>query len=527
MSVASLRKFQVTSNFSHRESYDLIVIGAGISGLSTGALWLKNRPDSSVLVVEKEPHPGGYVTAYKRRSYIFETTQLLPDIRDLLKYMGISLLLKQYEDIFLRRIVVDGDDVGEYYFPIGLENFTSYLMKEFSEDARRIERFLNYARELFSQVGTLKASMTLAEKIIVPFTAPKVVANLNKTFAQLLDKFGIVNARLRGVLETFTIFAGVPPSRASAIYTIGVMFSMIRGPFRPMGYFDELPAAMASTIQALGGELLFRTTVEKIVVKNGSAGGIKIAGENRVIGGDRIVTTVDSNVAMHELVGDENLPSAYVKKLRKTAMSCSSLNVSLGLDDAIDPSKANLDYPYTIISTPTGTTEKLFGALQKGENAFSEHCFHMGVACPSLTTGGKTTLTLRGVPFGPGMWKTWRENDPGRYREEKDQWGDFFIALAEKYLIPGLKNHIVVKDISTPATYARYSGSPTGSIYDMELSVNQFGPKRLPVKTPIVNLYQPKFGHGIYGCVMGGVQVVDLLLDRAFNGGNTLFDPVR
>ena len=87
--------------------------------------------------------------------------------------------------------------------------------------------------------------------------------------------------------------------------------------------------------------------------------------------------------------------------------------------------------------------------------------------------------------------------------------------------------HIVVKDIATPATYARYSGSPSGSLYDMASLVTQFGPKRLPMITPVKNLYQPKFSHGLYGTMMNGVQVVDLLVDRKFNGGNSLFAPIN
>lgn len=78
-----------------------------------------------------------------------------------------------------------------------------------------------------------------------------------------------------------------------------------------------------------------------------------------------------------------------------------------------------------------------------------------------------------------------------------------------------------------PATYARYSGSPTGSLYDMASLVTQFGPKRLPMETPIRNLLQPKFSHGLYGTMMNGVQVVDLMLDRKFNNGNSLFNPNR
>jgi phytoene dehydrogenase-like protein len=232
-------------------------------------------------------------------------------------------------------------------------------------------------------------------------------------------------------------------------------------------------------------------------------------------------------LAMRRLVGDEYLPEKYIQKLEKIIMSPSSFNVALGLDDKIDLEKLDLDYPYNVVSTGLGTAEKLFNAFLAGNHGFSKECFHAAVICPSLTTGAKNTITIRSTPWALNGWKEMRENNNEKYQAEKEKWGDFLISIAEKYFIPGLKEHIVVKDISTPATYARYSGSPTGSIYDMASLVTQFGPKRLPMKTPIQNLYQPKFAHGLYGTMMNGVQVVDLMLDRKFNNGNSLFIPKK
>lgn len=282
---------------------------------------------------------------------------------------------------------------------------------------------------------------------------------------------------------------------------------------------------MTRLYQQWGGEIRLRAEVEKIVVDQGKAVGVKVKGDDGMIRAKRVVTTIDPMIAMRHLVGDNHLSPQYIEKLEGTVMSCSSLNVALGLDDAIDLSGMDLDYPYNVVSTGRGTTEKLFDGFLVGNNAFSPDCFHLAVVCPSLTTGAKNTVTLRGVPFAMSDWSRWRKEDPGRYKEEKERWGDFFVDMAEKYLIPGLSSHIVVRDIATPATYARYSGSPTGSIYDMAALVTQFGPKRLPMKTPIVNLFQPKFAHGLYGGMMNGVQVVDLMLDRAFNAGNSLFNP--
>jgi len=477
------------------------------------------------LIIEKNSYPGGYSTAYEKGGYVFETTQLFPDIVDIIDYLEIELPLKRYEKNFMRRLVVDGDHVDEYKIPAGSENFTRYLTETFPADAEKIKALMEYSVDLFKQVRKMKANATLKDTLAIPFMAPKVIANLNRTYSGLLDKFKITDRKLREVMETFTSFSGVPSDRASAILATGAMLSSMTRCFRPYGFFDEYPARLAEKFQSLGGEMRFNAEVEKIDVKDGVVSGVKVKGDNTLISTEKVITTVDPMLAMRRLVGDEHLPEDYIKKLENTIMSPSSVNIALGLDDKIDMTKLDLDYPYNVVSTGLGTAEKLFNAFLAGNHGFSKDCFHVAVICPSLTTGAKNTITIRSTPWALDGWKDLRETDYEKYRAEKEKWADFLIDIAEKYFIPDLKKHIVIKDISTPATYARFSGSPTGSIYDIASLVTQFGPKRLPMKTPIRNLYQPKFAHGLYGTMMGGVQVVDLILDRKFNNGNSLFIP--
>jgi len=287
------------------------------------------------------------------------------------------------------------------------------------------------------------------------------------------------------VLETFTSFSGVPSDRASSIYATGAMLSSMTRTFRPYGYFDEFPAYMTKLFQDRGGELRLKAEVEEITVENGQATGVKIRGDDKIIEADTIVSTIHTMVAMRQLVGDDKLPGDYLKRLDSTIMSTSSINIALGLDDKIDLAGMDLDYPYNVVSTGLGATEKLFDGFLEGDNAFLEDCFHAAVICPSLTTGAKNTITIRCTPFGINGWADWRKNDREKYKAEKERWGDIFLNIAEKYFIPGLSRHIVVKDIATPATFSRYSGSPTGSIYDMASIVTQFGLKRLSFKTPV------------------------------------------
>jgi len=520
-----LKRDTLSSNFSDRDQYDMVIVGAGLSGLACGLLWMKNTTGMKTLIIEKNSYPGGYSTAYEKGGYVFETSQLFPDIVDILDYLEIDLPLKRYENNFMRRLVVNGDHVDEYRIPAGSENFKKYLVEKFPDDAEKISAFLAYSVDLFKQVRKLKANATLKDNLATVFKAPKVIANLNRTYSGLLDKFKIVNPKLREVMETFTSFSGVPSDRASAILATGAMLSSMTKCYRPVGFFDEYPAKLAGKFQSLGGEILFNTAVEKIEVKEGIVTGVRIKGGTTLIKADKVITTIDPMLAMRRLVGDDNLPQEYITKLENTIMSPSSFNVALGLDDRIDMKKLDLDYPYNVVSTGLGTSEKLFNAFLAGNHGFSKDCFHAAVICPSLTTGAKNTVTIRSTPWALNGWKELRETDYEKYRTEKEKWADFLIGIAEKYFIPDLKKHIVVKDIATPATYARFSGSPTGSIYDIASLVTQFGPKRIPMKTPVQNLYQPKFAHGLYGTMMGAVQVVDLILERKFNNGNSLYIP--
>ena len=128
-----LKKDGVKSNYSGAKEYDLVIIGSGLSGLSSGLMWQKNTDGKRTLIVEKNSYPGGFSTAYEREGYVFETTQLFPDIIDILEYLEIDLNLKQFEGNFMRRLVVEGDQVDEYKIPTGAENFKAYLVSEFPD----------------------------------------------------------------------------------------------------------------------------------------------------------------------------------------------------------------------------------------------------------------------------------------------------------------------------------------------------------------------------------------------------------
>mgnify|MGYP000418336641 CR=1 FL=1 len=86
------------------------------------------------------------------------------------------------------------------------------------------------------------------------------------------------------------------------------------------GYFDEYPAKLAEKFQSLGGEILFNSEVEKIVVEKNAVKGIRLKGHEGMIRAEKLITTVDPKLAMRQLLGDEHLPVKYIKKLDRWHM---------------------------------------------------------------------------------------------------------------------------------------------------------------------------------------------------------------
>jgi all-trans-retinol 13,14-reductase len=127
------------------------------------------------------------------------------------------------------------------------------------------------------------------------------------------------------------------------------------------------------------------------------------------------------------------------------------------------------------------------------------------------------------LPIHAKYWIDLRGRDREKYNQEKETIADRILSIIENHVCPHLRQNILYKDIFTPATLARYSGSPTGSIYDMACVPENFGNKRLKMKTPIQNLYITKFAHGIFGSLNSGLQAIDMIMDKQIMGGNSRF----
>ncbi len=507
----------------------LIIIGGGISGLSAGITWALNHDvkEDPVLIIERNPKTGGFVTSYEREDFWFDTCQMLPNISDLLNFLGVEIELKRFKGYYMRIFNVnpETDKVNLLELPSGTENFKKYLMEKYPSNAPQIEKFLDYSREMYLELFKLKVEPKFVDILKVLFACPKILKNGSKTFSEYFNQFNISEPDVQEIFNVFAEFAALPSERVAAIVPISAMNSLLDGTFRTVGPFIEFTKALEDRYKALGGELMLKSEVEKVLIEGDQVKGVELKGGQKILA-DYVINTADTKQLMEKMVGMDilrNLDAKYAKKVEEVKMSTSSMNVSLGLDDKIDLEALGLDCGYNVLTTGGDSYDRLFDAYEKGEIGFNDQRFHMGVICPSLTTGGRPNISIRITPMQLGNWETLRQDDRKKYNEEKEKWANFFITKVEKYMIPELSKHILVTDVSTPATYKRYSGSPTGSIYEMAPYTDNFGRTRLKMRTPVKGLFNPKFVHGVFGALLGGMQAIDMILNGKVMNGNARY----
>lgn len=511
------------------KKYDLIVIGAGVSGLSTAIAWLATKK-GAVLVLEKEPVPGGCIASFRRQGYRFETVQLIPEMGDLLEWLGVYCTLVPYSGTLSRLFLARPGGMEKYTVPAGIREFQGYLTARWPEEKDAIGAFFSWSGAILEELSYLTIEPSIIDMIKIALKCPHIVKVSKDTWKQYLDRFSFKSPELVETLDLFSAFAGVSGDRCAALLTAVAMETSLTSSWRADPAFIRLPDAMRRRVAELGGEIRMNSRVAEILVREGKAQGV-VTAAGEVIQADTVVSTIDTKVMLTSLLGEDKLRPVggpWHRNLKSVKMSPSMIAVHLGLDDGIDLEVLGLDGAYNVLTTGRSAHEAAFEAWEKGTAVCPEstgpggsafdlpEAFHLAFYSPSLSNGDRAqTLVIHVAPVSGAPWIELRARDYDAYVRAKDAVAERYIRLLERHLIPGLSSHILLRDVATPATFARYLGSTDGACYDMMPTINQFGMNRMPLRGPFEGLFQTKFSHGIWAAMHAGMQVLDLVTKGA------------
>ncbi|MFZ5858633.1 MAG: phytoene desaturase family protein [Chloroflexota bacterium] len=514
------------------EKFDIVVIGAGLGGLSAAGYLAK--AGKKVLVLEHHTVPGGYAHEFRRGKYRFEVALhamdgaapggwAYPTLKDLgvLEQVHFHRLDPFYTAKFPDFEITAHADIALY---------EAELIKHFPHERQGIINIFADMLDTYAQVRRFGAE---GEKGIRPPTEqmpalyPKMLKAMSMSWDEYMNQF-LKDEKLKAALSNLWAYYGLPPQTLNAaIYIFPWASYHLAGAYYPKGGSMAISRALEATLKKHGGEIRYRQTVTRIEVRDGRAVAVETEKGLRV---EAEVVVSNANVpdTMLKFIGRENLPAQYVQKIEAEKPSASNLVVYLGLDAVLQ--KEGWEH-HEVFVHPHYDIAKNYEASMQGDFANAGiGLTYYDLADPGCSPEGGSVLNL----FALADWKSDNQwgtggsastslsasltnySDNPQYNEIKNAAADILITHAEKFF-PNLRKHIKYMEVGTPITNWRYSRNTGGAIYGSEQSVDNAYFNRVQPKTPIANLFLAgawTFGGGMSAALLSGRETSQLVLEQ-------------
>ena len=435
----------------------VVVIGAGISGLSAGIYAARSGFD--VTILEQHNIAGGLSTSWSRKGYYFEggmhwLTGSSPKM-PLNKIWHETGALQDNNPIELRDplytlIDENGKKLSLYR---NLPQMRQALIEYAPEDkhminkmCRAVKDFTNFHMPVLDTRGCqcrTPVKINPMEFIKMLPAVIRVPGLIKISYEEYLSKFK--NKNLRHLLSSVI---GYRYNALSFIYTLGSFASGDCG--YPAGGSIRMANNMLETYQKLGGKILFRTKAENIHVEDYEVRGVVVSdgrgGEEREIEADAVIITQDARAAV-DCLFDTMIDEPWVNTMRHEVIT--EQNIFIGLGVRADLSRL----PYCCV----------FPLKEPFEYAgckWNELRIYNYAAYKNHAPEGCTTLTCLLIGDSYGFWKAAKTD--GTYKEKKQELGERFLKVLADF-IPEVGEKLEVIDIATPCTYERYTDSYEGS----------------------------------------------------------------
>lgn len=512
--------FPTRSAHADPDQFDAVIIGAGLGGLSCAAAFA--RQGFKPLVIEQHDKPGGYATAFKRPGgFLFDVSLHSTTVGE---RNGVRNLIPGFPEIkeieFVPHKVLYRAIFPQHDIRVPAKNLPAYietLTKAFPAEAQGIQGLFDEMTALAQEIRRYSPGKTDMSRMPIDF--PHLVRYSASTWGQVVDA-RIKDPKLKGIVSALWGYFGLPPSRlASIYYALPTISYIAQGGYYPRGRSQTISDAFVKFIEERGGKVLLRTRVERILVENGAASGVRTA-DNRDYKARVVVSNANAYDTFHKLLEPSDLLRDYLARMDRFSVSLSAFQVFLGLKTDLVRRLGITDTEIFYYPDYDGDAE--YKAAVQGDTSNPGFAVTLyDNLFEGYSPKGKNTINLLALQ-GFDHWKPyeadyWKGNKTA-YRAEKERIASILIRQAEKVLLPGLSKAIEVKDIGTPLTNARYTGNYRGAIYGWDQTLDNAMPRRVGQTTPIKNLYLAGAwtspGHGYGTVIQSGLQCFALIMSN-------------
>lgn len=507
---------------TRQQSFDAIVVGSGIGGLTVAAL-LSKLYHKRVLVLEQHFTAGGFTHTFERKGKFHWDVGLhyVGDMGEggtgkaVFDYLtNHNLRWQKMPDPF-EKFVYPDFTFEVYSDP---DRFRADLIRHFPHEQAAIRRYFQDVQKAAFWFGA-HVMLELFPIWMHPLLR-RIVRYLGaiarQTTQQYLDRH-FQDVQLKALLASQWGDYGLPPSQSCfGIHSV-IVTHYFQGGWYPVGGAKAIAQAIIPVIEQAGGAVITQRQVTEILLESGVAVGVKVQ--------DTAHPKADLETYFASIVvSDAGAFNTYVKlipacyplaerqRIQAFPKSSSMVTVYLGLKES--PQQLGFQgenhWIYTTYNHDAVAQDPLLSA-----DELPKFCY---LSFPSLKDPLAEAHTAEIIAhvdydfFSKWREQPWRRRD-NDYTELKNQIIQALIQLVERHY-PGFQDLIEYAELSTPLTVEHFDASDRGAIYGIPCIPERLDQSWIGARTPIRNLYltgADTFSLGVMGAMMGGVKTAGIL----------------
>ncbi len=441
-------------------NYDVIVVGAGNGGLVAAAN--TSKAGLKTLLLEKHNLPGGCATSFRRGRFEFEPslhelcgvgTKEKPDsIYKIFDSIGAEIDWR-YEDVMYRTIV-RGENGYDVTLKAFREPFYDCMEKAVPGCREKVKEFIELNDKCDDALAYVDKKKGNPNPLVMIFKHADFMRCASHSTEEVLNALEMPE-KAKNILTTYWGYLGVPTDELNCLHFLSMLTSyMDNGAAMPHLRSHELSLALAEVIIKNGGEIRYNSEVTEFLYnEDGSVAGVVANGE-KLYAKEVISNVIANNVFARS--DAKRIPERDVKLANARTFGMSVATIYLGLDATAEEIGVR---DYTVFVANDGNA-------RKQDNDRLDYGFYI-VNClnkviPDASPEGTAQMFFTMPLYGSDIPK---ELKPEEYKKWKTDLAEKYIRDYEQLMGINIMDHIEEISIATPVTFARYLGTPEGTIY--------------------------------------------------------------
>ncbi len=494
------------------DSWDTIVIGSGIGGMTTAAAL--SKVGQKVLLLEQHATLGGLTHSFSRDGFTWD--------------VGVHYLSSMAPDDTMRQKLdwlcdtpIDFVSLGSVYDILHIGSAEPLaLTRPYEAQERDLkDRFPHQAEAIEAWTQALRAGKEAIYAIIPTRAMPELAGDLldwwnrdtirkwgKRTTREVIDEL-TDDPELAAVMAAQWGDHGGRPSKASfAMHALIGGAYLESGAWYPVGGSAAYAEHIIPTITKNGGQARTGVRVERLLVEHGAVVGVR-TDNNWEFRANSVVSDIGARETIDSLLPEDVGPKSWKAEIRALPSSIAHYTLFLGFEgdiEAAGATKANhwiyptgeVDVVWT--DAPDGPPPHMtvsFGSLKNPQHDPGPRNRHMGQLL--VWADWEPVANWANQPAGS------RGED---YAEFKRRVEAAMMALFERYF-PDLAKLVVYRELATPLSTVAFTGHREGAFYGLDTTPERVMSDALRAKTPVPGLFltgQDVACQGIPGALIGG-----------------------